>query len=699
METQPARWRERATRAWRACADQPPLWPLTLADGVFLGVLLALGLAILAPSLSHPYIPFWDEGMHQAAARGTYETPLYPHIYAEHLYPWDVRLYWISQAWMNKPPAPFWFAAAVMKVVGITPFALRFGSLLGALAAASAIFLLGRTLAGRLIAAVTAAIFLCLPFGWQLVQGLFFGDATDCTLVGCNALAFLLLAYSVERQSWRAALGAGAVVGLGVLCKVMLALTPLGVAGVLWFFGRVRLCRGPKLLWVVGMALVAAAVCVPWNVYAAHTWPESYWMHARTWLGHLGKVSGPQMDIGPWTRPVDGIFNEINNTELRPVATALSLVAGLWLLIRAFVRRDAPSLMVALWLWSTWIMLSVSSSKVPAVAWGATPAVFIAIAVLFSDGARLAPVGFAAAAAALSPLAVERWPALGQLRAHLPAALVQTRQIPGLAEGLTLALGAAILAVPLWFALRRWPRARPALAVPVLAVLAWVAVRVPPARAALEAEQAPKLWVSHTREVGLAIGKATPARSVLFQDFEREPGEASEVLNQIFWSGRMTYKRAPDVETAKARGYHPYLISPAAEPFAPVDGVPGHAWLRAYDLERPTPSPAPLPSDVLRLEGQAGGMQVLGAAAGPASFAEDRWAFYVRSPQPPGELRVSFMTAAGPVEVAIPPTNCLRDGQRLAGAAWFVLPTLGPKRKDVEALRFNGGPPLPIPAS
>ena len=60
------------------------------------------------------------------------------------------------------------------------------------------VFFLARTLTGRLVAAVAAMTMLSLPFTWQLVQGVFFGDATDCSLVGCNALAVATLMYGID---------------------------------------------------------------------------------------------------------------------------------------------------------------------------------------------------------------------------------------------------------------------------------------------------------------------------------------------------------------------------------------------------------------------------------------------------------------------------------------------------------------------
>ncbi len=672
---------------------EPTREPLSKEDGLVLSLILAFGLFALAIGLGHPFIPLWDEAMHQAAARGTLDTPGYPHIYVEHLVPFDLPSYWISQVWLNKPPAPFWFAAALMKVMGVTPLALRLVSLGSMLLTAVIVYLLARPLMGRIFAGLAAVIALSLPFGWLLVQGLYFGDVTDCSLVGCNTLAIGLLVLSIERQSWKLTAASGVVVGIGVLCKVMLAATPLGVAMVLGLMGRVRLTKGPKLRWVLGMFAIAAAVCVPWNVYAAHTWPDVYWMHARTWLGHLVPVKGLTAPIGAWLRPIDGIFNEINGGELSPIPAALTLFAGLWLLVRALVKREVIPLALAVWLWSSWLVLSVSENKVPAAAWGVMPAAIFAVVLLFHEGLRRPSLGFAAVATLFTPLLISHWPALAAVRAKFPASLQQTRDMPGLVEGMMLAFAGLLVGavVGKLVGSRRFAPFALGLS-PVLALIVLL-TQVGIAQEKLAAQNESRLWSSQTREVGLAVDEATPKKSVLYLDTERESAETSDALTAIFWSGRMTYRGSPDasIATARAKGYHPYLLSPAAEKLVPVPGVPANAALRAYDVDQPTTEPAPMPEGVTPIIALLPTMSVLGVATGPAGPRKDRWAFFLNSGGPPVELHVIFHTAHGPEDVRVPASACLRDGARLAGAAWFVLPTLGPLRADVTALEFDAG--------
>jgi 4-amino-4-deoxy-L-arabinose transferase-like glycosyltransferase len=652
-------------------------------DALCAALIVAAGIALLAPGLAHPFIFNWDESVHQAAARGTYETFLDPHVYRDALYPVKPGDWLHSGPWLHKPPLPFWLAALAMHATGVSPVDLRLVSLLGALLAALALFLLARRAAGRLPALLAALSFLALPFGWTLVQGYQFGDATDCLLGGLVAVAMLLLVASVARESTWLALLAGALTGAGVLTKSGLALAPAGVAVTLWALGRLRWTRGPS-----GAALAAffgalGIVALPWNLYAAHAWPAVFAWEAHHTLHHLTGTG-----LGNWIRPVDHILNVNHARELAPIPAAVPLVAAIWLGLRAWRRREPVVLVLALWLWASWAVLSLARVKVPAVDWATIPAAFAALAISASDAFTSAPLaGALAGAVAVTPLS-RALPWVARAGVVVLGFLPETRAHPGLAEGLAFALAGALVAV----ALRRLRRRRAvevAFALVATGALVLVAggemLRARSATVDADRDQAVR---SYTKEVGHALAVATPEKSVAFLDVDRDPHAAFAALGAIFWSGRDTWRRKPDVARAVSRGLHPYLLSPAAEPFAPVPGVPAYAWLRAYDLEVPAPPP-PLPRGATPLSLRADGMRILGIAAGPATSGRDRWAIYLHSVAPPVPLRVGFELATGTLARIVRPEASLRDRKRLAGKAWFVLPVIGPAPSRVIAIELG----------
>jgi hypothetical protein len=164
----------------------------------------------------------------------------------------------------------------------------------------------------------------------------------------------------------------------------------------------------------------------------------------------------------------------------------------------------------------------------------------------------------------------------------------------------------------------------------------------------------------------------------------------------MVWSDRLCHTgRNPD--DYPQAGFHPYLVSAKAEPFAPLE-VPAHAWLRAYDMAVPIAEPPGLPKGLEPLDVAIGNLRVLGWAHARANRSTERYAFYVRSEGGvPNALPVTFEQESGGVSRVIQPDATLQSPARLAGAAWFVLPALGPPIAEVRALVFGQGQVQRVP--
>ncbi len=664
-------------------------YKLSQVDALVIFLIVGWGLWLLAPGLAHPGLQSWDGVFHQAAARGTYDSFFFPHIYSDPLWPVPVDFWWSANVWLHKPTAPFWFAALVMKVIGVTPFALRLGALLGQLGAAVCLYLLARNPAGRLPAALGSMGFLALPFGWRLTQGLLFGDATDCTLVGFVTLSIVLLVWTIEKDSWRWALATGAAIGVGYLCKTVMALAPLGVATVLTFARLIKFSKGPRLSQYFAIAGGAFAFGAPWNIYCALKWPDVYGFGAKLTIGHLFSSSGAA--TGSWHRPLDAVFNELNSFEYAPLPVTVPLMAAAWLLIRGVWKREPAVMAVALWVWATWCTHSMVSVKAPAHVWNAVPAVFIGLALILADARRYPPLAAAALTAIFTPKIIGWIPSLGVVRGWLPQALEQTRTKPGLAEGIILCSAAALITWGIWKLAKRPRPLGFVLAGAYGACLLWIVAWLLPSESKAQWPGHETLMLtSYSREPGLAIDAVIPKKSVLFQDFELDPPEVFEIQGSIFYSGRMTYRQAPDLAVCAEKGYHPYLVSPAAEPYAPVREVPGHAWLRVYDLLAPVAGPTPLPDGIQTVALELGDNTVLGLGHGPIDSDHDKYAFYVRPIGAAAGLSVVFVHEDGTETPArIEPEASLRNRGRLTGAQWYVLPAIGPAARRLKAIDFG----------
>jgi 4-amino-4-deoxy-L-arabinose transferase-like glycosyltransferase len=678
-----------------------PRYLLSRTDWILCVALVLWGAIRLLPGLAHPGIPRWDESIHQAVARSVSVEPLRPHVYRHHLYIY-IKADWINgETWLHKPPLPFWLGGLLLHVTGTTPLALRLVSFFADLAVALGLFLLMRGRAGPWLSALAGAAYLSLDFTWVLTQGFLFGDVTDTTLAACVLAATWALVRAVERSSVRWAVATGVLLGLGYLCKSALALSPALVALVFLALHVRRVAHGlrPKAFAALAGSLVAVAA--PWTLYSALAWPKQFRANARLIRDHL------TTEIEPWGRPIDALWNEICNIELYPIPAALVVLAAVWIAWRAWSSRRTVDIALALWIWPAWIVLSLTPSKVPAHGFGVLPAVLAAIAVLVVDSRRRPVLAAASLAAMVSPILIKVFPTLSDVRALVPASLPQTREQPGLAEGLLLA---GVAAAGVWGLVRlgssesarpgpRWPSTALGWAT-VSGCAMLFGIATPLARGSERQERMARLGAtSYAREVGLALDREAPKDSVLYIHFDRNPECCSEMHALMFYSGRMAYHHAPDPGTALAKGYAPFLVSPLAERYQPVPGVPAHAWWRAYDLRETRPDPAPLPQGLTPLSARVDGLELLGIARGPAVRGRDRWALVARMPTPTASSGTTlvFQTRRGTELVPVRVDDVLLDPATLAQAAWFVLPFLGPPRAEVIGLFTVDDVALPLP--
>jgi 4-amino-4-deoxy-L-arabinose transferase-like glycosyltransferase len=667
----------------------------------FLCVALVLWAGIrLLPGLDHPGLPRWDEGIHQAVARGVSVEPWRPHVFAHHIYPY-LKTDWINgEVWLHKPPAPFWLGGLMLHFTGPTPMALRLVSVLADLVIALGLFFLLRRSIGRWLAALAGTAYLSLHFTWVLTQGFFFGDVTDTTLAACGVASTLALVRAVDRSSVRWALATGVLLGIGYLCKSALALAPAGVALVFVVLQGRRVARGLRPSSFMALAGSFVLVAVPWTLYSALSWPKEFRANAKLVRDHL------TTDLYPWGRPIDALWGELCNYELYPIPAVLVLLAAVWIAWRAWSSRRALDIALAVWIWSSSIVLSLTPSKVPAHAFGVVPAVLAAIVILAADCRRRPVLAAASLAAMLSGVVTQALPVLSRVREVVPASLPETRGQPGLAEGLFLvalaAAGAELLRMLSTVPGRRGPR-WPGLALGWATIVGCVILLGLATPLARQLDRQLYLGgmgaTSYAREVGLALNHEVPENSVLFIGTSRNPECCSEAHSLIFYSGKMTYLRSPDPDTALAKGYAPFLISPMAEPYQPVPGVPAHAWWRAYDLRANRKEPAPLPEGLTPITGHIGVLDLMGIARGPAVRGRDRWVLvaHLRTATDHATATLAFKTRKGVVPVTVNVDNALVEAATLARAEWFVLPFLGPERADVIDLRAPDGTVLPLP--
>jgi 4-amino-4-deoxy-L-arabinose transferase-like glycosyltransferase len=661
--------------------------------------LVVVGFLCLWPNLGHPSIASWDESGHQDVVRGLFDTGV-PTIYRDPLVATPSDDWLTAEVFLHKPTLPFAIGAVMMRFLGVTPLALRSVSFIAALATAMGIYFFGRRLLGTLLAALMAAAFLCLPFGFSLIQGYQFGDVTDCTLVGFVTLSMWALLVAIERSSVRFAALGGALCGCAFLCKSAMGLAPIGVIATLYILGRTRLAARLRLSLAVAAALAAMVVALPWNLYCVVKWPTLFGAEAKFTLGFL-------TDTGRmFSKPFDSFFDQILQQELEPWPAALFLFSGVWLVGSAWKRRDWRRWFLCLWLWGDWVPLSLAAVKVPAHAWGAAPAALLALGLLVRDSFETPAI----AGAVIAPLvAVWAVPALGARTLGLPPSLGVHKIFQGelvmvrsrltfavmclfTMSGFALALGVVLL----------WPRRvwiLRILAGAAAAAVCWVSMVQSPRKLAMERTAHRDQFVeSYVDQLGRALDRSIPEKSILFFDAGHDPPCCFEKQSAMFYSGRMAYKFDERLlGIARERQYHPYLVSGISHPFRRVESVPAGSWLQAFDLDAPLLEPGPPPSDITPADVRTSNAHVVGVARAPGDGDRDRYVFYLAEGKLMLPVLVVFSTKDGREEHAFLTVNrTLSRFEDLGKAAWFTMTLPGPARSNLKGVRV-GQADLPLP--
>ena len=259
-------------------------------DWALLAVLLVTGLALRLPNLaSVPYIVHGDE------ASCALEALRWLHG--------DVQTL-LSTGWYGLPVAGFGIPALVMHFAGDDLFGLRLSSVIVGLLSLVLLYLLAREFAGRRVAFVATALMtfahLHIQFsrsGIHYIHGLFAVELTLWLLVRAlrdrSAVAAVLtaVAMSLSAQVYFSA-------------RLVFAIVPLFIVGLLFFNRRLLSGRGPTIAWFVA-GMIAAL-----GPLAAYFQTNSNALNSRTNEVLI-------LNLTPWMR--DHLIDQFGTADIPPV--------------------------------------------------------------------------------------------------------------------------------------------------------------------------------------------------------------------------------------------------------------------------------------------------------------------------------------------------------------------------------------------
>ena len=307
-------------------------------------LIIALGVAVLAPGLARAPLLDWDEATYVQVVRESL---------ANHAY---LDFSWNGAPYLKKPPMLFWVVAGSFKAFGESEFAARLPSMLCALLTMLLLYVSACEVGGR-ISGTFAAI---VPLGFYFFVARGGREcATDPLLVMFSTLALYAMMRSRHRRRWLPV--AGAAIGFAILSKGAAGLIPLTVVAL-----AVAMISEFSSLGLDGFAIivgVAVAVAGPWYLYEAIHNPL-FW---KTFVGHetLSRVVSHLEDENKPAIYTLLVFLK-ETYWLVPLALPLGLVA------RAGVRAYAGKGLVrairtihpAIRLWIIWLIVAFAAACV-----------------------------------------------------------------------------------------------------------------------------------------------------------------------------------------------------------------------------------------------------------------------------------------------------------------------------------------------
>ncbi|MDM0004387.1 glycosyltransferase family 39 protein [Variovorax sp. J22G73] len=255
----------------------------------------------------------------------------------------------------HKPPLFYWIGAAAMALTGPVEWAARLPSVLGAGAAASALFLFLRRWSTVRVALLSTVVLVTTPFFFLGAQ---FANL-DMLVAGCIACTVLLAAGAFmarERdEPWRGLLaGAYLFAAAGLLAKGLIGLVLPAMVIALWCAATRRLAALKLALWLPGWA-VLLAVAGPWFVEMQLKYPEFFDYFVVT--QHFRRFAS------------SGFNNEHGFWFYLPVLAGLTLPWFAWVLVprgadeRASAKRSDVDVLMWIWFAVIVVFFSLPRSK------------------------------------------------------------------------------------------------------------------------------------------------------------------------------------------------------------------------------------------------------------------------------------------------------------------------------------------------
>lgn len=265
----------------------------SLVFGVFMGIL-------------DPYLCYWDEQFHALVAKNLMEYPFKPMLFKNPVLEYSHQSWVSNHIWLHKQPLFLWQMALSMKIFGITPFAVRFPSILMHALMVFLIYRIGHNLINKRVGFYGAFLFAMSNFMIELMVGWKSTDHNDMAFVfytTASLWAWTEFSCTIKTK-WLIFIGL--LSGCAVLNKWLPGLLVYGAWGIAILLNKEERLKLKSYLQLLFSFAITVVVFLPWQIYTFIQFPiESKFESELNVLHFTQPIEG---HIGNWSFH----FNQIN---------------------------------------------------------------------------------------------------------------------------------------------------------------------------------------------------------------------------------------------------------------------------------------------------------------------------------------------------------------------------------------------------
>jgi len=286
----------------------------------------------------------WDESIYAAVSKEVLENG-----------DW-LALRWNRELWFEKPPLYFWLTAFTYSIFGVTEFAARFWSAIMGAIGVITVYFFGKEMFSRLTGFASAMI-LCSTAHWLL-------QSRNGTLdiMAASFIALTLYFFWRAREGPKFWKFSGIFLGLTFMTKNVVAVIPLLVMFIFAAFecSCERSFKKYPLNGLLHSAFCFLALVLPWHL-------AMYLTHGRAFIDEyvfyhiLSRTKGIEGHAKPWFWYFV-VFQHWARYWYLAFLGAIYLLAGLF--VRDGIKKHLKGFFLFLWFFTTFLVFSVSQSKI-----------------------------------------------------------------------------------------------------------------------------------------------------------------------------------------------------------------------------------------------------------------------------------------------------------------------------------------------